>query len=227
MGRRTVLLITSVLLAAVGTAIVALYVRGADDRATEGQALGTYVVALRDIEGGVPITPQDVGTRQMRAGDQPSTTATRPDAVVGRRAQARVLQGTTIDERILSRPGAEVDAVSAVRSGELGVNVQLEDPNRAASLLGVGSWVRIFTLRDEVTVEIVQQARVISIGATVQAAGATGPDGKNAVGPTAVPPALVGLSVPPPAARAILRVQMQQQPLYFAVIPAADAPEES
>ncbi|WP_285625076.1 SAF domain-containing protein [Kineosporia sp. NBRC 101677] len=227
MGRRTVLLITSVLLAAVGTAIVALYVRGADDRATEGQALGTYVVALRDIETGVEITAQDVQTQQMRAGDQPTTTATRIDAVVGRRAQVRVLQGTTIDERVLSLPGAEVDEESAVRADELGVTVQLEDPNRAAALLGVGSWVRIFTLRDEKATEIVEKARVISIGATVQTVGAAGPDGKNAVGSTAIPPGLIGLSVPPPAARAILGVQMQQQPLYFAVIPTADARDDS
>ncbi len=61
MGRRTLLLITSVLLAAVGTAFVAVYVRGADNRATEGQALGSYVVAVREIAAG--------------AIDQPATTA--------------------------------------------------------------------------------------------------------------------------------------------------------
>ncbi|GAB3263031.1 Flp pilus assembly protein CpaB [Kineosporia babensis] len=222
MGRRTLALIGSVLLAAAGTAIVALYVRGADSRATQGQALGTFVVATREIAAGETITAEDVHTRPMRADDQPGTTATGLDTVIGRRAVAGILAGATVDERVLSRPGADVDLPAAVRAGELGVNVQLADPNRAVSLLGVGSQVRVFTLKKEKVQQIVRQARVISIGATLEDSGAPGPDGQHRVGSPAVPQAVVGLSVPQEQAEVLMRVQMQQQPMYFALIPSGD-----
>jgi hypothetical protein len=221
MGRRTLLLISSVLLAAVGTAIVAVYVRQADDRATRDQATAAFVVAGRAIEEGTVLSAEDVTTRLMRVNDQLPTTATSLDEVVGKRVTSDVLPETTIDTRLLALAGAEVDD-AAVRQGELGVNVLLQDPNRAVSLLGVGSWVRVFTLRDEGARPLVDEARVISIGASVESSTAEGPDGENSVGSSTVPAAVVGLSVPEEQAQAIMTAQMRGQPTYFAVIPSAD-----
>ena len=226
MGRRTLLLITSVLLAAVGTAIVAVYVRGADDRAAQNQATASFVVARQEIAAGATIRAQDVGIRPMRAADQPGTTATSLESVIGKRVTTDVLAGTTIDTRVFTRPGAEIDG-AAVRPGELGVNVQLQDPNRAVSLLGVGSWVRIFTLQGDRAVEVVRKARVVSIGAELEPSGAEGPDGQNDVGAGPVPAAVVGLSVRQSSAEKIMAAQMQQQPMYFALIPSADVLAQS
>jgi pilus assembly protein CpaB len=49
MGRRTLLLISSILIAAVGTALVAIYVRGADERAEKGASLVTVLVARQEV----------------------------------------------------------------------------------------------------------------------------------------------------------------------------------
>ena len=50
MGRRTLLLISAILIAAVGTALVAIYVRGAEQRAEQGADLITVLVATKRVE---------------------------------------------------------------------------------------------------------------------------------------------------------------------------------
>ena len=52
MGRRTILLIVAALIAALGSAMVFLYVRGADDRATEAQAPVNVLKAVAQINPG-------------------------------------------------------------------------------------------------------------------------------------------------------------------------------
>lgn len=228
MGRRTLLLITSVLLAAVGTAMVALYVREADNRATRNEATASFVVAGRTIEAGDTITAQDLQVQVKRASDQATSAVRSQEAVIGRRATAQILEGTTLDQRAIAPEGADADVEAAVRENELGVNVLLQDPNRAVSLLGIGSFVRVFTMgEDDEAMPLVSAARVISIGATVEATGAVGPDGLNSVGSDAVPAAIVGLSLPQDDAKKIMKAQMLQQPLYFAVLNRADVTVEN
>src|SRR5512146_1659202 len=52
MGRRTVLLIVAALIAALGTSLVFLYVRGADNRATAAQAPVQVLKAVAQINPG-------------------------------------------------------------------------------------------------------------------------------------------------------------------------------
>ena len=52
MGRRTILIVSAVLLAAFGTLLVYLYVRGADNRADEGRTTQNVLVATTTIEAG-------------------------------------------------------------------------------------------------------------------------------------------------------------------------------
>src|SRR5262245_53834895 len=52
MGRRTILLTVAVVVAALGTALVFLYVRSADDRAAEGQAQVQVLFATQEIPVG-------------------------------------------------------------------------------------------------------------------------------------------------------------------------------
>ncbi|GLY32854.1 SAF domain-containing protein [Kineosporia sp. NBRC 101731] len=221
MGRRTLLLITSVLLAAVGTAMVAVYVRQADERAAGDEATALYLVAARKIPQGTTIAAGDLTTREMRVRDEPTTSVTDLDAATGRAALADILEGTTLDTRVLGRPGAQAEA--AIHQGELGVDVLLQDPNRAISLLGIGSRVRIYYLDTAGQArQLVRQARVISIGGALRESGAAGPDGTNSVGSGTVPSSVVGLSVGPKVAQAIIAAVGRQQLLYFAVIPSTD-----
>ena len=56
MARRSVLLIVAVLIAALGTAMILLYVQGIDDRAAEGQELVEVLTATAVIETGETVT---------------------------------------------------------------------------------------------------------------------------------------------------------------------------
>src|ERR687883_506893 len=52
MGRRTLLLIASILVAALGTALIWLYVQGAEARAQAGEAQVKLMVATQDVQPG-------------------------------------------------------------------------------------------------------------------------------------------------------------------------------
>ena len=54
MGRRTLLLIASILVAALGTALIWLYVQGADKRAAAGTAQVQVLVAANTVRAGQP-----------------------------------------------------------------------------------------------------------------------------------------------------------------------------
>ena len=54
MGRRTLLLIASILVAALGTALIWLYVQGADTRAVSGETEVPVYVATRNVSMGQP-----------------------------------------------------------------------------------------------------------------------------------------------------------------------------
>ena len=49
MGRRTIVLVSALLIAALGTLLVFLYVRGADNRADAGRKTQTVLVATQTI----------------------------------------------------------------------------------------------------------------------------------------------------------------------------------
>ena len=68
MGRRTLLLITSILIAAVGTALVAIYVRGADERGPARRRSGGVALAPAPARPPVrsraaPLRPSGAGVR--------------------------------------------------------------------------------------------------------------------------------------------------------------------
>jgi Flp pilus assembly protein CpaB len=75
MGRRTLLLIVSIIVAATGTGVVALYARNADVRSANSNALTTVAVALQDIPVGTSLREARdrgwIGTDKRRNSDIP------------------------------------------------------------------------------------------------------------------------------------------------------------
>ena len=65
MARRSALLIAAVLIAAIGTAMIVLYVKGIDDRATKGQELVEVLTATAVIEAGETVECR-AGGRKVR-----------------------------------------------------------------------------------------------------------------------------------------------------------------
>jgi pilus assembly protein CpaB len=146
MGRRTVLLVTALVIAALGTTMVFLYVHGLDDQAIHKQDPVSVLVAKKTI---VP------GTTYKAASDQASfekKTVSR-DALadgalgstaplVGKVTTTTIYPGQQIIPQMFGNSG-EVSTLS-VPDGKLAISVQLDDPAQLAGFVDAGTNIAIF-----------------------------------------------------------------------------------
>ena len=146
MGRRTVLLVTALVIAALGTTMVFLYVHGLDDQAIHKQDPVSVLVAKRTI---------DPGTTYKDASDQASfekKTVSR-DALadgalgstaplVGKVTTTTIYPGQQIIPQMFGNSG-EVSTLS-VPDGKLAISVQLDDPAQLAGFVDAGTNIAIF-----------------------------------------------------------------------------------
>jgi len=148
MDRRRLLLILAVFVAIIGTALVFLYVQGADKRAGDKFDNVSVLKATQDIAAGEKydsalaagkISSADVPRNQLTAGYQTSTTALK-----GKIASVPIFAGQQI---ITSQFGTSVEAASStlpVPEGMMAISVNLTDPDRVAGNIQNGSQVAIF-----------------------------------------------------------------------------------
>lgn len=147
MDRRRILLVAAVVVAALGAALVFLYVKGADTRAE--QRFDTVEVlratsliepgeSVEDAQAAGKLALQAVARDQLLDGYQDST-----DALVGTVALAPIYPGEQI---ISAKFGATAAAQSSLQIPEakLAVSVNLTDPARVAGFVNPGSEVSIF-----------------------------------------------------------------------------------
>lgn len=146
MARRSMLLIVAVLIAAVGTAMIVLYVKGIDDRAAEGQELVEVLTATSVIEAGETVTAA------QEAGKFEAKKVRRDDMVVGALDSTEpisdlVALGTVYPgEQIISdRFGTLANVENLViPDDKMAVSVELSDFERVAGFVNPGSEVAIF-----------------------------------------------------------------------------------
>lgn len=197
MGRRTLLVIASVLVAAAGTALIWLYVQGADSRARgKWQDLATVLVATKAIPVGADreTVAQRTTKTQVPRDFLPSKPVSNPDDLGARTTTMPVLVGQFIVEGQFD-PGNQPIGVPEKR---MGVAVAMDDPNRVASLLRPGSRVAVYAVINDKGLRTVRnvlpEVAVISVGTVT---GFRNPDGGAAkVGTqTGVSTALVTLDV--------------------------------
>jgi pilus assembly protein CpaB len=168
MGRRTLLLITSILVAAVGTALIGLYVRGADTRATSKQTLQTVLVATANIAPGAKASEDNLKIEHWRSADLPDTYVTDLTAVLDKTATTQIYAKQAIVKQMFGTGAAATK--TGISEGNMGVSVELSDPERAAGLLVPGSYVNIFSIPNakggelKVPRLILRNAQVIQIG---------------------------------------------------------------
>lgn len=151
MGRRTLLLITSILIAAVGTALIGLYVRGADNRARQTEGTVYALVATDTIPAG---TKLEDALASMREAAVPARMASDgyqdPDARANIRKalKDRVVTEPIYAEQVVLRSmfGTAGEAATTGITKGRGVAVELTDPARAAGLLTPGAHVKIYLI---------------------------------------------------------------------------------
>jgi pilus assembly protein CpaB len=172
MGRRTLLLIASILIAAVGTALIGLYVRGADDRAQQTEGTFPTLVATKEIP---PNTSIEAAVSSMELKPVPGRMA--EGGYQGSGASAAILgeqKGKVTTETIYPEQTVlkSMFGAAGVVSGngitkERAVSVELTDPARVAGVLAPGSNVTIYLLPDPDDNDDLKQPYVITKNGTV------------------------------------------------------------
>jgi pilus assembly protein CpaB len=146
MGRRTVLLVAALVIAALGTTMVFLYVHGLNNQAIHKQDPVSVLVAKKTI---------DPGTTYKDASDQASfekKTVSRDALVAGALGTTAALAGkvttTTIypGQQIIPQMFGNAGEVSTLRvpADKLAISVQVDDPAQVAGFVDAGTNIAIF-----------------------------------------------------------------------------------
>jgi pilus assembly protein CpaB len=162
--RRTLLAITAVLLATVGTALLYVYVASADSRAQQGIQTRNVLVATRNIPAGISAAQvrDYVTTKSMPAFGLADNVL----SDLGREGAKVLTVPVVTGEQITDQMFGAV-STSGLSPGNVGVSVQIGDANRVVSLLKPGSMVGVFQLSAKGLTEILPKAKVLAVSGAI------------------------------------------------------------
>jgi len=204
MGRRTVLLIAALVVAALGTVLVFLYAQRADTNAKAGQSLVTVLVAKSDIAVGTS------GATASSNGAFEQQQVPTANVVTGALSDATPLANLVAvvpifpGQQIISQQWAATAQTAGLSlpPGTLAMQVQLGDPERVAGFVTPGSFVAIFTTGTEkgagaaggvpTARVLLPKIQVLAVGPATAVAAATG---STSSATEQIPPAILTLAV--------------------------------
>jgi pilus assembly protein CpaB len=214
MGRRTLLLIASILVAAVGTGLVGVYVRNADNRVQQGQEQVQVFLAKERISPGID---GDTAVEAMEATTLPRSALT-PGAI-GTLAVIRsqftlvqILPGQQIVRGQFGTTATTPASASGLKAGKVAVAVQLSESARVAGTLMPGSNVAIYANVGEQggkTRLLYPSVRVMGVGTDTTAPAST--DRTNRPQTEGITGALVTLELDPGQAGKVIYASTYQQ----------------
>jgi pilus assembly protein CpaB len=216
MGRRTLLLIASILIAAVGTTLVYVYARTADQRALGDQQTVTILVTRDAIQAGGALNPQAVEKQAVAAVAAPPGYITSPADVEGELAVRPLPAGSALVTTDFAAPGKTGPAY--LPADKVAVTVTLTDPARVALLLKPGSRVALYSDAPSDSAEgvypLLPVVTVLAVGSDTTAGV---PTPIPSIAPAARPATEVTLELAPPDAAKVLYASSTGT-LYFAVL---------
>lgn len=179
MGRRTVLLIAAIVVAALGTALVWLYADRADDAAVADQSPVEVLVATVDIASGTSgaaiAEAAAVELRTLPAASVPAGALSDLAPVTDLVTLGPVFTGQVLLQQAF---GTQQQAAGglALPEGTMAISIQLGDPERVAGFVKPGSRVALFTtasgvggVDEQQTTVLLPEALVVAVGPTVVA----------------------------------------------------------
>ena len=150
MSRRSILLTVALIVAALGTTMIVLYVNSIDARAAQGQEQVKVLTATEVIDAGETVAKAqaagklektDVVREDMVEGALTSTTSIEDQVSLG-----TIYPGEQIISSKFGAPGS-ADTLS-IPDDKLAISVELTDPARVAGFVNPGSEVAIFVSAD-------------------------------------------------------------------------------
>lgn len=180
MGRRTVLLVAALVVAALGTVLVFLYASNAQNAAQEGQSLVKVLVAKSKIEIGT------TGTAASANGAFEEQQIPKSTAVDGALADATPIANLVAlvpvfpGQQIIGQQWGATQQTSglALPAGTVALSVQLGDPERVAGFVSPGSTVSFFAQPSNGATDSVRtlltHIQVIAVGPSTVVSRTTG-----------------------------------------------------
>jgi pilus assembly protein CpaB len=214
MGRRTLLLIASILVAALGTALIWLYVQGADTRAAASTTQVPVLVAVSTVKAGQPasqVKPQQRLLPQTVVDGLAGALLTDPGQIKGFTRTDVVAGLPLLRDQFSSDALAAAPSLDGLPANMVAMQVTLPDPQRLAGLLQAGSQIRVYAGLQNKDNEKEKYAAVLFKRVTVLQAGlptnattpapanpgtaTTGTGTTGGAGTAAVPQAIVTLAL--------------------------------
>jgi pilus assembly protein CpaB len=224
MGRRTLLLIASILVAALGTALIWLYVQGAESRAEAGEAQVRVLVATLPVSAGASASAVKSQSKQFPASIVAALgpgVLTDPAQVTGFTKTDIVTGMPLLRSQFTTSPTSPAPAVD-LQPNELAMQVTLPDPQRLAGLLQPGSHIRVFTVVEKGTVKgaavLFNDVRVLGSGPVSNASGTVKGE---------VPQAVVTLALSNDQAKELVLAQSGGGSLWFGLLGAGKTAPDS
>lgn len=176
MDRRKILLVVAATVAVLGTVLVFLYVRGADDRAEQRFETVEVLRAVAPIEPGESIEAaaqagklslQPVPRDQLLTGHQTSI-----EGLTGTVALTRVYPGEQIIDTRFGGAAGIASSQLPIPDGMLAISVNLSDTARVAGFVSPGSEVAVFlngldpVTQRPFTRQLLDRVQVLGVGST-------------------------------------------------------------
>jgi len=222
MGRRTLLLIVALVLAAVGTVLVFMYAQNAQNVATQGQTLKKVLVAKTAIEVGT------TGAAAAASGafieEELPSTAIADGAIDDAAPLASLVTVVPVfpGQQIISQQWGAVALSTglSIPEGKIAVSIQLGDPERVAGFIAPGSIVAVFATGGPTIKLLLSGVEVIAVGPTTIVSRSTGTGSSANV--EQIPTAILTLALNQTDAEKIIFAQGKAAPstysgLYFAL----------
>jgi pilus assembly protein CpaB len=218
MDRRKALLLVAAVIAAVGTLLVFLYVRGADTRADQRY---DAVQVLRVVK---PIAAGETVEAAQSAGKIESGSVSKkdllPDALTGTESIAGKVATTNIypGEQLTTSKFGATGATNglAIPKGKIAISINLSDPSRVAGFVNPGDKVAIFLTQDDGSRLLLSNITVIGAGTTTVTTTTT-TDASGAQSTEQLPKTLLTLAVSQQEAEKVLLAQKLGE-LAFALL---------
>lgn len=155
--RRTLLAITAVLLATIGTTLLYVYVSTADNRAKAQIVQVPVLVATQDTVAQTPAAQVPRKRQDVANSDKMTGALGDLSSVQGLVLTMKVLAGQQLTAAMFGKP-----TVGGLPSGDQAVSVQIGDADRVASLTKAGSKVDVYKMGGGAS-RILQNAKVLSV----------------------------------------------------------------
>lgn len=176
MDRRRILLTVAAVIAALGTLIVFLYVRGADNRAADQYNAVPVLKAVKTIAAGESVAEAQAAGKieQSMVGENDRL----PGALASLDAISTQIAQTTINpgEQIVGLKFADAPASSStltIPKKLMAISVNLTDTGRVAGFVNPGDKVVIFVTSPQWTKTLLTDVEVIGVGTTTVVATTT------------------------------------------------------